>query len=103
MAKNKREAGKTHFVQTVAASLLTPFSQTQVCPACASYAPPPHSFRLRGSLVSSFSRHQRENIVLNKRTFAQVRILATNAVACDKLPYRMNVYHLLKNAPANDG
>lgn len=35
--------------------------------------------------------------------FAQVRILATNAVACDKLPHLMNVYHLLKNAPANDG
>ena len=67
--KTREGRAKLTSFKQLPAPLLTPFSQTQVCPACASCAPPPHPFRLRSSqssLVSSFSRHRRENIVLVK-------------------------------------
>ena len=85
--KTREGRAKLTSFKQLPAPLLTPFSQTQVCPACASYAPPPHPFRLRSSqssLVSSFSRHRRENIVLVKdylRTCAflrRTRSLVTN-------------------------
>lgn len=67
--KTREGRAKLTSFKQLPAPLLTPFSQTQVCPACASYVPPPHPFRLRSSqssLVSSFTRRWRVNIVLVK-------------------------------------
>ena len=63
--KTREGRAKLTSFKQLPAPLLTPFSQTQVCPACASHVSHPIHFAW-GGLVSSFSRHRRENIVLVK-------------------------------------
>ena len=81
--KTREGRAKLTSFKQLPAPLLTPFSQTQVCPACASHVSHPIHFAW-GGLVSSFSRHRRENIVLVKdylrkcAFLRRTRSLATN-------------------------